>query len=104
MTHFEREIREQPEVLARLVQDEQVRVVAAELRTRAPRLITTLARGSSDNAVTFFGYLAAQTLGLPVASLPPSLLSAYETPLQLGSLCVGVSQSGESSDVVEGLT
>jgi glutamine---fructose-6-phosphate transaminase (isomerizing) len=104
VSHFESEIREQPEILARLLEDDRVRGVASELRARAPRLITTLARGSSDNAVTFFGYLAAQTLGLPVASLPPSLLSVYGTPLQLGgSLCVGVSQSGESSDVVEGL-
>ncbi len=53
MTHFEREIREQPGVLAWLLQDPTVRDVAEELRTRAPCLITTLARGSSDNAVTF---------------------------------------------------
>lgn len=108
MTHFEREIREQPVVLARLLQDptaqDTVRDVAEELRKRAPRLIITLARGSSDNAVTFFAYLAAQTLGLPVASLPPSLLSVYAAPMQAGeTLAVGVSQSGESSDVVEGL-
>jgi glucosamine--fructose-6-phosphate aminotransferase (isomerizing) len=104
MTHFEHEIREQPGVLAQLLQDPTVRDVAEELRTRAPRLITTLARGSSDNAVTFFGHLAAQTLGLPVASLPPSLLSVYAAPMQAeDTLAVGVSQSGESSDVVEGL-
>lgn len=103
-THFEREIREQPEVLARLLQDAHVRVVAAALRSRAPHLIATLARGSSDNAVTFFAYLAAQTLGLPVASLPPSLLSVFNTPMKVaGGVCIAVSQSGESSDVVEGL-
>ena len=104
MTHFEREIREQPGVLAQLLQDPTVRDVTAELGQRDPRLIITLARGSSDNAVTFFAYLAAQALGLPVASLPPSLLSVYAAPMQAeGTLAVGVSQSGESSDVVEGL-
>ncbi len=104
-THFEREIREQPEILARLLEDKTVQEVAETLRARAPKLIVTLARGSSDHAVTFLGYLAGQTLGLPVASLPPSLLSVYAAQLQTGNtLAIGVSQSGESSDVLEGLT
>ena len=104
-TQFEREIREQPEVLARLLEDPTVQEVAETLRKRAPKLIVTLARGSSDHAVTFLDYLAGQTLGLPVASLPPSLLSVYAARMHAeGTLAVGVSQSGESSDVVEGLT
>ena len=104
ITHFEREIREQPEILARLLDDETVQAVAGTLRGRNPKLIMTLARGSSDHAVTFFSYLTGQTLGLPVASLPPSLLSVYAARLHaVGTLAVGVSQSGESSDVVEGL-
>ncbi len=104
MTHFEREIREQPVVLAKLLESDHVRVVAGALRDRAPRSIITLARGSSDNAVTFFSYLAAQTLGLPVASLPPSLLTVYAAPMRAeDTVAVGVSQSGESSDVVGGL-
>ena len=103
--HFEREIREQPELLARLLEDDAVRTVATVLRERAPHLITTLARGSSDNAVTFLGYLAGQTLGLPIASLPPSLLSVYAAQMQArGTVTLGVSQSGESSDVVGGVT
>ena len=104
-THFEREIREQPEVLARLLEDKNVKAVAETLRARTPKLIVTLARGSSDHAVTFFSYLAGQTLGIPVASLPPSLLSVYAARMHAeDTLAVGVSQSGESSDVVEGLT
>ncbi|ADI13811.1 SIS domain-containing protein [Truepera radiovictrix] len=107
-SHFEREIYEQPEVLANLLEggpaQAAVQRVAQALRERPPALIATLARGSSDNAVTFFTYLAGQTLGLPVASLPPSLLSVYRSNLRLQEvLGIGVSQSGESSDVVEGL-
>lgn len=104
MTRFEQEIREQPAVLAAILADEAVARVAAELRSRDVRLVLTLARGSSDNAVTFFIYLAARHLGLPVASLPPSLFTLYGTQLDVeGALAIGVSQSGESSDVVEGL-
>ncbi len=104
MTNFEREISEQPEILARLLQDDTAPKVAEEVRRRAPRIITTFARGSSDNAVTFFGYLAAQTLGLPVSSLPPSLVTVYGTALRgEDTLTIGVSQSGEGSDVIGGL-
>jgi glutamine---fructose-6-phosphate transaminase (isomerizing) len=104
MTHFEQEIREQPEVLARILKDEAVSEAAERLRDQDPRLVLTLARGSSDNAVTFFGYLAGRYLGLPLASLPPSLLTVYGSSMKAGgTLAVGVSQSGESSDVVEGL-
>lgn len=108
VSHFEREIHEQPDVLAQLLEDgptgAAVQEIAGALKRRPPGLIATLARGSSDNAVTFFAYLAGQVLGLPVASLPPSLLSVYRSKLRLQEvLAVGVSQSGESSDVVEGM-
>ncbi|HKI55824.1 MAG TPA: SIS domain-containing protein [Trueperaceae bacterium] len=104
MTHFEREIAEQPQVLSRILEDPAVPALATELRGREVPLIATLARGSSDNAVTFFAYLAGMTLGLPVASIPPSLLTLYAArPRLRGALGIGVSQSGESTDVVEGL-
>ncbi len=104
MTNFEREIREQPEVLELILADDAVPALAAELRSARIPLVATLARGSSDNAVTFFAYLAGQRLGLPVASIPPSLVTLYRAPLEVaGALGIGVSQSGESMDVVEGL-
>lgn len=104
MTHFEQEIREQPGILRHILADEAVTEVAKALATQDIRLILTLARGSSDNAVTFFVYLAGQYLGIPVASLPPSLFSVYASNMNLqNALAIGVSQSGESSDVVKGL-
>lgn len=104
MTRFEAEIREQPEVLRRVLRDPAPAVVGAALRAEPPELVLTLARGSSDNAVTFFAYLAGMTLGLPVASVPPSLVTVHSAPLRPdGALVVGVSQSGESQDVVEAL-
>ena len=103
MSHFEKEIGEQPEVLARLLEGETPEVMDA-LRNAPARLVLSLARGSSDNAVTFFTYLTGRYLGLPVASVPPSLITVYASKMTLtDALAVGVSQSGESSDVVEGL-
>ncbi len=101
MTHFEREIREQPEVLRRLLADPAPGEVGAALRDAAPTVVLSLARGSSDNAVTFFAYLVGLTLGLPVASVPPSLVTLHQARLRTErALVVGVSQSGESQDVV----
>ena len=104
MTHFEKEILEQPAVLAKVLADKNLISVAQEIAQKDIQIILTLARGSSDNAVTFFSYLAGQYLGIPVASLPPSLFSVYSSKMRLdNALVIGVSQSGESSDVVEGL-
>lgn len=104
MSHFEQEIYAQPDILEGVIANERIAQVAVALARRGIPLIVTVARGSSDNAVTFYSYLAGQHLGLPVASLPPSLLTVYGSTLRVaGALAIGVSQSGESSDVVESL-
>lgn len=104
MSNFVREISQQPDVLRAILADDAIDALATQLRGRQIPLVTTLARGSSDNAVTYFTYLAGRYLGLPVASLPPSLVTLYQAPLAvMGALGIGVSQSGESTDVVEGL-
>ncbi len=103
-TRFEREIREQPDVLGRILDDPAPAEIGRALREAPPEAIVTFARGSSDNAVTFFAYLVGMRLGVPVASLPPSLVTIHRAPLRTaGTLAVGVSQSGESADVVEAL-
>lgn len=104
VTHFEREIREQPEVIRRILADPAPARVGTALRADPPRTILAFARGSSDNAVTFFAYLAGLALGVPVASVPPSLVTLYGAVLRPpAALAVGVSQSGESRDVLEAL-
>jgi glucosamine--fructose-6-phosphate aminotransferase (isomerizing) len=104
VSRFEHEIREQPEVLQRVLEDPAPAEVGAALRDRPPTVGLSFARGSSDNAVGFFAYLAGMRLGLPVASVPPSLVTIHRAPLRgEGTLAVGVSQSGESQDVVEAL-
>lgn len=104
MTHFEREIRSQPEVLEAVLAEPAIAEAAEALAQRRPAALLTLARGSSDNAVTFFAYLAGRYLGLPVASVPPSLLTVYDAPLKAADMAVvAVSQSGESPDVVQAM-
>ena len=75
--------------------------LVGELRRRAPEHIVTIARGSSDHAAAYFGYLCMLRLGRYVTSLPPSLLSLYAAPLQrIGTLALAFSQSGRSPDLV----
>jgi glucosamine--fructose-6-phosphate aminotransferase (isomerizing) len=100
VSHLEREIFEQPDVLQRLLDSPEPKRVADALRRAESPFIVTLARGSSDNAVTFFGYLAGRYLGLPVASVPPSLLTVYGSRMKVEkAIAIAVSQSGRSEDV-----
>lgn len=68
--------------------------------TKRPRMIVTLARGSSDNAATFLRYLIERRLGLISSSLAPSVSSVYGAELAFeGSFLVAISQSGRSPDI-----
>ena len=68
-------------------------------RKRRPRLIVLVARGTSDNAAQFGRYLIEITTRIPVSLAAPSILTLYESPLDLRDvLVVGISQSGESTD------
>jgi glucosamine--fructose-6-phosphate aminotransferase (isomerizing) len=97
------EIREAPDALKRFFDLETANLVetARRLQERAPSVIITSARGSSDNAAAYFKYLTEILIGVPVASVGPSIASIYQAPLQLkGSAVVSVSQSGKSPDIV----
>ncbi|KAB0564850.1 SIS domain-containing protein [Brucella pituitosa] len=90
-------------VVSRLLTEEAATI--AEIKRlyeeRKPRVITTAARGSSDHAASFFKYLFEISVGLPVASIGPSVTSVYNSRLQLqDGLHFTVSQSGASPDIV----
>jgi glucosamine--fructose-6-phosphate aminotransferase (isomerizing) len=75
--------------------------LAERLRRKPPAFVATCARGSSDHAATYGKYLIERALGLPVASLGPSLASVYGRGLDLsGALFIAVSQSGRSPDAL----
>ena len=98
------EVREIPEAVARLLDDgaQAIREVADAARALDPAYIATVARGSSDHVCTYLKYVAELTLGLPVASIGPSVASIYKAPLRLsGALTISVSQAGQSPDIVD---
>ena len=78
--------------------------LAARLRAADPPAAVTVARGSSDHAASYLAYLLTARLGLPVASLSPSLVTLRHAPLRArGLLAAALSQSGQSPDIVESL-
>ena len=59
------------------------------------------ARGSSDYAGLYAKYLWGAVNRLPMALAAPSLFGVYHRPPEIGdALVVGISQSGQSPDVV----
>lgn len=99
---LEAEIREQPEVIARLggSSTAAVRQAAALLTGRDVTHVVFGARGSSDNAARFAQYLLGQRLGLSGYLAAPSLFQAGSPPRLAGAAVVGISQSGQSPDIV----
>ncbi|QYO79003.1 SIS domain-containing protein [Devosia salina] len=74
---------------------------AARLRALDPALVVTVARGSSDHASAYLKYAIELTMGVPVASVGPSIASIYGRDLKLGkAAAIAVSQSGKSPDIV----
>jgi glucosamine--fructose-6-phosphate aminotransferase (isomerizing) len=103
MSQLAREIQEQPAVIGRLLEAERdaARRVAKAIRSRHIQHVVIAARGSSDNAARYAGYLFGTLNRLSVGLAMPSLFTLYSTPPRLAdTLVIGISQSGQSPDIV----
>ena len=103
-THMLDEIQEQPAALRRALTSavDPARQVALEAKQRDVDVVIIAARGTSDHAGLYAQYLFQYLNGIPVALATPSLYTLYGTSLRLGrALVIGISQSGESPDIVE---
>ena len=102
-THLYQEIHEQPQAVARLLQENQsvTAALAAEINSRNISHVVIAARGTSDNAARYAKYLLGAHNRLPVALATPSLYTIYKQPPRFGNaLVLGISQSGRSPDIV----
>jgi glucosamine--fructose-6-phosphate aminotransferase (isomerizing) len=103
VSFLQSEIRQQPNVLSALLDGEMenARRIAADLQARGVKYVVIAARGTSDNAARYGQYLLGGYNRLPVGLATPSLFSVYGEPPRLeGGLIVGISQSGQSPDIV----
>jgi glucosamine--fructose-6-phosphate aminotransferase (isomerizing) len=96
------EIYEQPAAIQSLLdnQTSAVQTMADRLRDHFDGILIA-ARGTSDNAARYAQYLFGAHNRLPVALATPSLFTLYQQPPRLKHLLVvGISQSGQSPDIV----
>lgn len=100
------EIKAAPDRVARMMEAEtrSLERALARFRAQPPPLIFVAGRGTSHHAAIFAQYLFEQFLGTPVSGAALSLFTLYPAPLNLkGALAIGISQSGQSPDVVKAL-
>jgi len=99
---LEREIHEQPAVISTLLEAENnavARIVEA-VRGRFDYILIA-ARGTSDNAARYAQYLLGIHNHLSVMLATPSVLTLYgAAPSMARALVVGISQSGQSPDII----
>lgn len=95
------EIREQPTSLGRAISEgASVYEDVAGIISNCSHVLIA-ARGTSDNAARYAQYVWGVRNELSVSLTTPSLFSVYKRPPSLtGALVMGISQSGQSPDIV----
>jgi glucosamine--fructose-6-phosphate aminotransferase (isomerizing) len=102
-TFLYKEIHEQPSVIQSLLSDglRPVEELAERIKKDSIHHIVVAARGSSDNAGRYAQYLLGSENQILVTLTTPSLFSVYKQPPDLkGTLVLGISQSGQSPDII----
>jgi glucosamine--fructose-6-phosphate aminotransferase (isomerizing) len=97
------ELGEAPEIVRLLVEKQWdvIDSVAEAIQSRPVDMVLMAARGTSDHAAIYAQYVFGVNNKLPVALAAPSIQSLYGVnPRLRNALVIGVSQSGQSPDVV----
>lgn len=104
MMNLEKELREQPEVLARVLKTNNDVLLAVAEKIKSRDDITNVvfaARGTSDHACIYAQYLFQRYLGIPCGLATSSVNTKYGAIINYkNTLVIGVSQSGMAKDVL----
>lgn len=96
------EINEQPHIIQNLLDSEfsHVKDISKNIRGKFNYALIA-ARGTSDNAARYAQYILGAFNQIPVALATPSLFTVYRKPPKISdALVIGISQSGQSPDIV----
>lgn len=102
-SYLYQEIHQQPDVINRILTQPQdaISELAQQIRARGIEHIYIAARGTSDNAARYAQYLLGAHNQMVISLASPSLFTLYRQPPNLtNTLVVGISQSGQSPDIV----
>nr|WP_237709661.1 SIS domain-containing protein [Microbulbifer agarilyticus] len=103
MTVMETEAREAPSRVAEQLKNNApiMQALGERLRSKPPRFVMIVGRGSSDHAGVFAKYLIEIETGTPTFAAAPSVSSVYGKKLKLeDALVIVISQSGRSPDIL----
>lgn len=92
-----------PEVVREVIANNKqvITSIAKEFKRRGITNITTVARGTSDNAATYFKYLVEVIGGIMVSKFSPSITTVYGSKVNLANnMVLAISQSGMSTDTL----
>src|SRR5690625_486399 len=96
------EIAQQPESLRRTIAELLPLRPEIEALGRGTKQVLFIARGSSDNAAVYGGYLLQAHTGRMATLASPSIATTYGARVDLsGVLAVAISQSGRTEEIVE---
>jgi glucosamine--fructose-6-phosphate aminotransferase (isomerizing) len=102
-TYLYREIHQQPQILQQLVdrESQSIRALASVIDQKDISHVIIAARGTSDNVGRYAKYLLGAANGLSVGLAAPSLFTIYRRPPRFkNALVLGISQSGQSPDII----
>ncbi len=100
-TWLEQEIRSQPDLIGAVLDHELTHIGQIVRDLPSFQYVMVAARGSSDHAAIYAKYAWPALGGYPIALAAPSLHTLYHAPPRMaGALVVGISQSGQSPDIV----
>ena len=105
-SHMRREIGEQPAAVAATLAAVAgpAAALAAAVRARGLDRVVLVARGTSDHVAIYARYLLEARCALSASLAAPSLYTTYRPPVDLSrALVLGVSQSGETPEIVAAL-
>lgn len=105
-SHMRREIGQQPAAVAATLAAiaEATAVLAAAVRERGLDRVVLVARGTSDHVAIYARYLLEARCALSASLAAPSLYTTYRPPVDLSrALVLGVSQSGQTPEIVAAL-
>jgi glucosamine--fructose-6-phosphate aminotransferase (isomerizing) len=103
-TAMRAEIAEQPAALRATLDALLPRAADVARLAGDGRQVLFIARGTSDNAAVYGGYLLQAQAGVLATLASPSIATEYHRRLDLsGVLAVALSQSGETAEIVETL-
>lgn len=103
MTKMYEELLSEPTVIKNSLANNATTILAIvrELSKRGITNISTVARGTSDNATICFKYVCEILTGIPVSEFHPSVITMYKSRVSLiDNMTIAISQSGKSIDTL----